>query len=506
MKNIIGLFLILFLSACSKYQEVEILNVNAEKIKPQKVTLFVDCSVSMKGFFNKTDASNILSNIGSDINRDGIEVEFHKFNAQSDSIASNIEAFTSSLNGDFFNCEQNMFSAPFKSIASKISDNDIAIILTDAVISTSGTSRTISDESASLKNIIADDQRERNNVFGLFHYLFDYNGNYYAQPSDKHFATGDIQRNFYIFSFGNNRFNSYLNEVIIRRNKPDNYQYFTNAYDDFIKIETIENFTFVAGDKFSLSMIIDEDATGLKLEDLQRYLQITRDTTALDKAAVKVTTTSTPNTYKVDVDLSQVKDLKIEGKYTLRLNQKTKVKDEILALNYNVAEEPKNNEEIDHAKTYSLDEGVLKALAYCYQDSYLFESELSIKPAEKTNVFSGLYTIILGKQANSEWLDVYTKIFFIWIFAPFLFSVFFYRSKIFDGKSAEEATGTWLLTLIINAAVVTLLTFTIAYTITDNFLPALYHGLFNAFLSILVYFGVSILLKQTNSNLQYTPF
>jgi hypothetical protein len=504
MKNIIGLLLILFLSACSKYQEVEVLKENSGKEKPKKVMLFVDCSASMKGFFNKSEASNILSNISSDINRDNIEVEFYKFNAECDSIASDISAFNSSLRGDFFNCEQNIFSAPFKFIASKITEDDIAIILTDAVISTSGTSSDFNTESAKLKNAISSDQKEGNNNFGLFHYSLDYNGNYYVQPSDKHFETGDVERNFYIFSFANPRFNSYLNDVIIKRNKPDNYQYFTNAYDDFVQLETIDNLTFVAADKFSLSMLVDEDATGLKIEDLQKDLQILRADNVLDKAIVEVTSTSTSNKYKIDVDLSQVEDLKIEGEYTLRLNQKTKVKDDILALNYEVNEEPQDKDKIDHTKTYSLDV-LLKVLEYRYQDSYLFESKLNIKPAQRANIFSGLYTTVLGKQANSKWLSVYAKIFFVWILVPSIFSAFFYLSKKFDAKSSEGAMKSWGLLMGINVLLVLLITTGIAYVTTEELLPAFFHGIFNVVLSAVVYFIASMFFKQMNSNLQNTP-
>lgn len=501
----ISLSFILILNSCVEYYEIDIKDTSKENIKPKKVLLFVDCSASMKGFFNKNEASSLLGNISSDLRESNIPIELYKFNANSDSISNDINIFLESLNGNTFNCVQNIFSAPFEAITQKLKKDEIAIIVTDAVISTSGTEYTIIQESAFIKDAIAKDQKNNDNNFGIFQYHFGYNGQYYPQPSDKPISTGDVKRNFFLFSLANSQYNSFLNEMIISRNQPNNYQYFTQAYNDFIQLEILDEPTIVANNKFSILMSIDKDAVNIKLQDLKNQLEFFQGEDILKGISFEVRNSKEENKFIIDVDLSKVENLKLEGKYGIRLKEKTKVKSNISSLNYDVPAEPTKNEDIDHSKTFRLDI-ILDALAYRYQESYLYEDEFSIVSSNKSSSFSWFYTPILGKQSNTKWIDkIYSQIFWLWFIIPLIFTAFFYFSKRYDNNSFK-AKKIWFAFMGSSMILTLLITSGVSFNGSGELMPSLTHGILNMIASLIPFIISTFIFKQFNQNLTDTPF
>ncbi len=514
MKRYLLLLLIigvLTLSACVKYLEVEIPKIDQSEEKPNKVLLFIDCSASMKGFFNKNEASNLIGNISSDLRQQDIKFEFYKFNSTIDSISSDYNAVLYALNSETFNCEQNIFSAPFAALTEKLKSDEVAIIVTDAVISTTGTKYSIQEESGFLKDAIAKDQKNNDNNFGLFHYVFDYNGTYYPQPSDKPITTSDVERNFYLFSLANPKFNSFLNKIIISKNTPDSYQYFTQAYNDFIKIKIMEEPTFVINNKFSILMTIDKKATGLSLENLKDKIEIlSKDRLLLEKAVIQVETTEKDNEFMIKIDLDNVdfakQNIKVDGEYKLRLKEKTKIKPQILSLNYDKQDEPTKTEEIDHSKTYRLNI-ILDALQYRYQESYVYETTFSIIKSDKISMFAWFYAPIWGQSKDTNWVDkIYSRIFWLWIVIPLIFVIFFYLSKKFDNNTLKAKKMWFVFGGIVSPLTTFFITLIISLISTNEIIGIITHSLQNMIISIIPFIIFSIVFKKFNQNLINIPF
>jgi len=510
MKRITLFFLvisILTLSSCVKYTEIEIPQKKENENIPEKVLLFIDCSASMKGFFNNGKAATILSNIEKDFKKEGITVEIYKFNKNIDSVAT----FNSMLNEKTFNCGQNLFSAPFAALTEKITDNQIAIIITDAVISTSGTNYDMQQEYDNIQKAIVEDQNNNNNNFGIFHYLFDYNGTYYAQPSDSPIVVREVTRNFYLFTLANPKFNSLLNQIIVKKNPPNNYQYFTQAYNDFIEIKIIKEPTLVVSNQFSILMTIDKKATSLTFEKLQNNIEIlSQKGVLLEKAIIKIVKTAKDNEFIINIDLDKIDftkhNLKIGDEYKLRLKEKTKIKPEILALNYDILEEPTKTGEIDHSKTYRLII-ILDALQYRYQDSYTYETIFKIVKSEKKSMFAWFYVPIWGQSKDINWVDkIYSQIFWIWIIIPFIFVLFFYFGKRFDNNTFRAKKIWFIFGGIVSPLTTFFITLFISIISTNEIAGVITHSIQNMIVAIIPFIIFSIIFKRFNQNLINIPF
>jgi len=514
MKRIYLLLLIigiLTLSSCVKYMEVKIPKIAQSEKKPDKVLLFIDCSASMKGFFNKDfkvqGAAKLLSDIKNAFDGEGTNVEYYKFNKNIDSISD----FNGLLNSKTFNCGQNLFSAPFGSFSQKVSNNQVTIIITDAVISTSGTNKERSQEYNNILTALTKDKKNNGNNFGLFHYVFDFNGTYYPQPSDKPIATGDVKRNFYLFSLANPKFNSFLNKTIISKNRPDNYQYFTQAYNDFIKIKLVKEPTLVVNNKFSILMNVDEKATALSLEKLKDNIEIlSKENVVLEKAVIQVEASDQDNEFIIKIDLNNVDFAKYkinkEDQFKLRLKEKAKIKPEIQALNYDVPKEPTKIDEIDHSKTYNLDI-ILKALQACYKDNYVYETTFSVVKSQKTSMFAWFYVPIWGQSKDTSWVDtIYSRIFWLWIIIPLIYVLFFYFSKMFDNNTFRAKKMWFVFGGIVSPLTTFFITLIISFISTSEILRIITHSLQNMIAAIISFIIFTLIFKKFNQNLINTPF
>ena len=208
-----------------------------------------------------------------------------------------------------------MYSTALTNILARQEPNTVAIILSDAVISTTDISREASD----LKAVLA---RYINHSAGLFQYSLPFHGTYYPQPDRYRYITGvHAKRNLYALTLGETRFNRFLGKLLTERGKPNTSQFFNAQHQDAIHLEPYCSDQLITHNQLKATLKVD-NTTGYKIADLRDHLEVLdADGAVLTDASITVQAGAHQRSYTVTADLSAYDALL--SSYRLRINHTT---------------------------------------------------------------------------------------------------------------------------------------------------------------------------------------
>ena len=127
---------LLLTTACDSRLQTQI-SYPDHSVAPTKVVVYIDHSRSMQGYFNgNSQGSEMLSQLTTNLEMAGIPTDFFKFAATPDHISSEPETARMALfDADFFDGQHNAWSASLASICDSLNPGELAIVLSDGVLS-----------------------------------------------------------------------------------------------------------------------------------------------------------------------------------------------------------------------------------------------------------------------------------------------------------------------------------------------------------------------------------
>ena len=402
---ILGMLLpfLLILGACQQHQLVFDSQVSKNE-QPSKVYLYVDHSGSMQGFFNaqRSDAVEFIGKLSTDLKQEGIPIQFMRFGNKIETIANNFREFkTYALDSNIYIGKSNVYSDVLDSIAQRQKEEPKALflVLTDGVLSVPF-GKSISAEKAATQDALANFTLAANSI-GVFHYVKYFRGTYYAQPQDLKISHNGF-RNFFTFSFGDQRYDPFLQSLLTKDKKINTYQFFKkSAYENQVQNNLQCSAQLMANQR--VKCVLNIDPYYYKQGQYWNNWQVVNDKKEkLDNIQVNTKKIGN-NQLELTVDFRQAQTKLAKNKpYFLRLDRKMAINVAWEKLFYpdTVAKETKAL--IDHTKTFQL-KALLEAFHYLYRNDYVLEIPLKIQP-KYTNYVSGLYTFFLGQQPTSCWM------------------------------------------------------------------------------------------------------
>lgn len=394
------------LGACQQQKQLVFEAQKHKKAHPERVHIFLDRSGSMHGFFHrqKSDAVDFISELSIDLKQRDIPVHFYSFGNRIDSIADNLRKFKNrALDSNIYVGGNNLYSLVLDSIAQKQQNNpeELYLMLTDGVLSVPR-HKSLSAEKAAIKDALAGFSRGAHSI-GVFQYRMYYQGIYYAQPHDTK-VPHQGKRNFYAFTFGHQRFDGLMQDLLTNQKKAQRYQYFkSQGRQSQVQKDLACAPQLVANQRVKCLFQLP---TGKACP--ANYWNDWEVMNAQKEVMPKVTVQAQKhqeNELELILDFSQVEEtLKADQPYFLRFKKYLTIDPAWKALEYpdSVQAEPRQVELVDHTKTFQL-HTLLSAFHYLYKDSPMLEVPFRVKPYHTNYAIGRLYTFALGQQPVACW-------------------------------------------------------------------------------------------------------
>lgn len=508
------LLILLTISMVLSCETTEYFVLEDEDSKPSKVHIYLDCSRSMQGFFStgiESKAVEILGNINTEFVKQGIDVDFHRFDNGVEVFANSFGEFSeAALNPYFYRCQNNLFSAPLKEITSAIDSlpSDLHIIVTDGVTSTYNPERELAD----LKNILAQYSKIEDSNISLYQYTFPFNGRYFPQPPyinkttlrERSILTGSVERNFYAIGFGKQQFISFLDEIFLEKNRALLNQHFNGYLNKDISLSHIDDANLLAKSQVLLTLNLPENLqdresilSSLNVTDLKGdKIDFSTSQSGKSQFLLTIQSSAKPELDTIKVIVSH------RGEFSTKWD----------SLNYEVTREPLSSTEIDHSKTFQLDL-LVDAFSYVYLNSPSFSRKVILKKSERRSFFGPIYFGFPGRQKHRFWVEdgVYGKLTIVFVFLGLIVPIIFYKAGWFD--FIENPMSWWYKMLGLAVFLVSTMSVFIIYhgyskgsnSLPLSWVPVAQHTLLTGLYTAIVFTTISLLIKKANHNLNHIP-
>jgi hypothetical protein len=515
---------VLLLTSCGEVREV---SLSEEQTNLNKVHIYLDNSMSMKGFFNvkNSEAIRFIGNMNTDLEKKGIARMFYKFNTKCDTVSRVFSAFSSSAlvseesdakksdTKQFYDGKNNVFSVPLDTITKSIqlNTNEVHIILTDAVLSPTGGN--IAKEIADIQYVLAGYTNLAGSNISIYQFRYQFAGTYYAQPSDTPVEKVNTKRNFYAIVLASQKYTALIDELMLN-NECVNYQHLNNALKSVVVLDNASAKQTVLNNRIDIKLLPKSNSNAWAdstVKALAKSEWVLIDQEKKEKKIIPIEQDTTESVLRFKVDLAKAK---IDSTFTVCLKKPNFLLNCWDSLDYKVESEP-TNASLDHSKTFGLN-NLLKAFHYLYKDKYALEYNFAI---QSSIVFSPmlLYTIVLPEQQGTK----LQKSLLYWILLviallPILVAFHFYQTED-PSERTVKLQKSWLLrglmsmlgVAILSAA--TLAIFSPPCTDCEGSVSVgillLYTGYNAIFSFVLPYFGMSLFLRaKAQVNLRSVPF
>ncbi|MEO1052672.1 MAG: hypothetical protein AAFX87_18710 [Bacteroidota bacterium] len=494
------------LTGC-RYYEYDVINETSIQ-NPREVRVYLDCSLSMQGFFNEnSEAIGLLGNLNKEFSIGDIDISYHQFNSKVDSLTNDYETFSSvALNRGFYQCQNNLYSQPFRHIVPKygIEDNILHLILTDGVTSVSKAESSLPREYSDILNSLTPLAKDDQSNISLYQFRYNFKGSYWAQPADTEVKADNdtTKRNLYLIAIGDLRFSSFLDKLMLHKNNAVRGQHFNRSLNNKLTLQPLCNAKYVADNRLELSFISnDQPSYLLDQKSLLENLNIS------DNSGNKLEYTFTGST-TLSINIGQPKESIINIQ---TVNDNTKTHSIWNSLYYDSPELPEDNR-VDHNKTYRLGT-LINSFENIYEDRPCLDKRLKVNKSSSLSYWGAVYVPVLGNQPQSFWLEnrVYAWLVLMCLIMPAITVSFFYLSTVFN--DTVNPMKWWMSLLLVQAVIGLIATIAIIYSQHTNcqnglalgFGVVLSHGFLNFIYGIIVFSTLSILLKNFNPNLSNIP-